>query len=126
MRRILMVGLITSALSAWTAPAFADEGATSSGCAICEGTKSDNHLTKTGCQLVRGVTNAGGCWLELANQPRKEMAGGGNVLVGVGKGIGHTCLRLVKGCAEIVTAPMPHAKDGSQIATDCPVCMWNA
>jgi len=124
MNRILPALWVLGFLGLATA-GFADQG-TATSCPVCSQTASDNHLMKTGSQLTRGVANCGGCWLELVNQPMKEVRGGGNVLVGVGKGIGHTCLRLVKGAAEIVTAPLPVAKDGSQIATDCPVCMWSS
>lgn len=123
MKRIL-VGLLGVGFIALGTPAFADVGAR--GCIVCDNTTSDNHLAKTGAQLTRGVANVGGCWLELANQPMKEVKDGGNFLVGCGKGLGHTCLRLMKGAGEIVTAPMPRTKDGSQIATDCPLCMWKS
>ncbi len=130
MRRTLMA-LLALCVAGLAVPAFAGTGgssaapASSHSCAICNGTTSNNWGTKTGSQLARGAANAGGCWLEMVNQPMKEHKAGGNMLVGVGKGIGHTCLRLVKGAGEIVTAPLPKAKDGSQIATDCPMCMWN-
>ena len=124
MRRFGLALLIVS-IACLAAPAFADEGA-GTDCAVCSRTTSDNWGVKTGSQLGRGVANAGGCWLEMVNQPMKEAKGGGNVLVGVGKGIGHTGLRLVKGAGEIITAPLPQAKDGSQISTDCPMCMWRS
>lgn len=125
MRRFVMALVILS-IACVAAPAFADEEV-GTGCAICDNVAhSENHGVKTGAQLGRGVANAGGCWLEMVNQPMKEVKGGGNVLVGVGKGIGHTCLRLVKGAGEIITAPLPRAKDGDQIATDCPMCMWRS
>ena len=121
MKRFL-TGLLVVGLVGLSAPAFADDG--SHGCGICEGTKSDSWGVKTSTTLVRGVANTGGCWMELVNQPVKETKAGGNVLVGVGKGFGHTFIRLCKGVGEIVTSPLPKAKDGSQIASDCPVCMW--
>ena len=62
----------------------------------------------------------------MAHQPMKEVRNHGNVLVGVGKGIGHTFIRGCQGVAEIITSPLPKAKDGSQIASDCPMCMWNS
>lgn len=121
MKRIL-VGLLAVGLVSLGGSAFADEG--SRGCAICDGTTSDSWGVKTSTQLTRGVANTGLCWMELVNQPMKAAKGGENVVIGFGKGIGHTLVRGVKGVAEIVTAPMPKAKDGSQIATDCPICMW--
>ena len=126
MKRTLAALLVLSFIG-FAVPSFADDGSksSSSSCAICSRTTSNNWGVKTGSQLARGVANAGGCWMELVHQPMKETKAGGNVLVGVGKGVGHTCLRLVKGAGEILTAPLPKAKDGSQIATDCPTCMWN-
>ena len=125
MNRILIAFLVLG-MVATAVPAFAGDGssASPSSCAICSRTTSNNWGTKTGSQLARGMANTGGCWMEMVNQPMKESKAGGNWLVGIGKGVGHTFLRLVKGVGEIVTAPLPKAKDGSQIATDCPMCMW--
>lgn len=124
MKRVL-VGLLVAAMLGLGAPAFAGEGAGSRGCTICDGTTSDSWGVKTSTQLTRGVANTGLCWMELVNQPMKAAKGGENVVIGFGKGIGHACLRFIQGVGEIVTAPMPKAKDGSQIATDCPICMWS-
>lgn len=121
MRRIMQAVLVLAIVFGLSAVALA-----AGDCPVCTNTASDNHLVKTGSQLTRGAANTGLCWTELANQPAKEMKAGGNVVIGVAKGLGHTCLRAAKGLGEIVTAPMPKAKDGSQIATDCPVCMWGA
>ena len=120
---LLVLGMV-----GFTAPVFADDasGVSSSSCAICSKTTSGNWGVRTTSKLGRGVANAGGCWTEMIRQPRNEHRAGGNWAVGMGKGLGHTCLRLVKGGAEILTSPLPNAKDGSQIATDCPMCMWEA
>ncbi len=123
MKRVLVGSLVVGWIGL-AAPAFADAG--SRGCAICDGTTSDSWGVKATTTLTRGVANTGLCWMELVNQPMKAAKGGENVVIGFGKGIGHTLLRGVKGVGEIVTAPLPKAKDGSQIATDCPVCMWSA
>ena len=123
----LLVGSLVVGLLGLGVPAFAGTGASSGsrGCAICDGTASDSWGVKASTTLTRGVANTGLCWMELVNQPMKEVKGGGNVLIGCGKGIGHTFIRLCKGVGEIITSPLPKAKDGSQIATDCPVCMWS-
>ena len=121
MKRILLL-LLAFGLVAFTTPSFADQGAKSAkSCPVCDGTTSKNWGEKTGCQLARGIANTGLCWVELVNQPMKEVKGGGNVLVGIGKGVGHTLIRLGQGVGEILTAPFPNAKDGSQIAKDCPM-----
>ncbi len=121
MKRFLQGVVVLTVLLGLSAVALA-----AGDCPVCTNTTSDNHLVKSGSQLTRGAANTGLCWTELVNQPVKEARAGGNVLVGVGKGIGHTCLRAVKGASEIITAPLPKAKDGSQIASDCPMCMWGA
>ena len=116
---LLALGMVNTAV-----PVFADEGP-GTGCAICSKTTSDHWGTKAGSTLIRGVANTGGCWLEMANQPMKEMKSGThNPVIGVLKGVGHTFIRLAQGVGEILTSPLPKAKDGSQIATDCPTCMW--
>lgn len=128
MNRILIALLALGVMGA-AVPAFAGDGSSgpSGSCAVCSKTTSDSWVVKTSSQLARGAANTGGCWLELVNQPMKEMKEGTrNPMIGVAKGVGHTCLRLVKGVGEIITAPLPNAKDGSQIATNCPMCMWSA
>ena len=92
-------------------------------CGLCTMAGSNSYPNKTVGQLGRGVANTGMCWIEMVNQPVKEVKGGGNVLIGVGKGVGHTCIRLLQGVGEIITCPMPRAKDGkyTQIAEGCPL-----
>ncbi len=90
-------------------------------CPVCDGAASDQYFIKTGYQFTRGILNTSLCWTELFNQPGQEMKAGGNLLIGMGKGVGHTFLRLVEGAGEIITCPMPRAEDGkyTQIAQDC-------
>ena len=130
MKRILQLMAIVGFVGFSATLSFAGTGATSApasggkgACPVCNAAASDNYAQKVGGQLGRGAANAGLCWVELVNQPMKEAKAGGNMLVGVGKGIGHTCIRLVEGVGEIVTSPMPRAKGGkyTQIAHDCPL-----
>jgi putative exosortase-associated protein (TIGR04073 family) len=102
----------------------APAGLAAAGCAICEGVESENHAAKTGHQLTRGVANAGLSWMEMVRQPKQELNNDGNILVGLAEGVGHTFIRLAKGLGEVITAPFPHANDGSRIASNCPSCMW--
>lgn len=94
-------------------------------CPICKMAESDSYPNKATGQLLRGGANIGMGWVELVNQPVKEVRAHGpaSVVVGVGKGIGHTCLRMVQGIGEVITSPSPRAKDGkyTQIAHDCPM-----
>ena len=123
MKRFLL-GLLAVWLTGFGTLAFADQEITHANCGICNSTVSENHLVKTGGQFTRGAANLAFCWLGAVNQPIREMRGGGNLLVGFGKGFGHIFIRGAQGLGEIVTAPLPQAKDGSQIAQDCPLCMW--
>lgn len=127
MKRILM-SLVALCLIGSSVPAFAGEGGPAhSDCAICSKTTSDNWGVKAGSTMTRGVANVVGSPMELVRQPMKEMGSEGethNPVIGVCKGVGHMCMRAMKGAGEIITSPMPKAKDGSQIAEDCPMCMW--
>ena len=118
MKRILQGLLVVLVLVGLAVPSFA-----ASSCAVCNKAASESYPSKCGGQLARGAANAGLCWVELVNQPVKEVKGGGNVLIGACKGVGHTGLRLAQGVGEILTCPMPKAKDGkyTQIAHDCPL-----
>lgn len=114
LRGLLVVGLLSVATTVLAAGP----------CPICGGAASDRYLKKTAGQLARGVANAGLCWVELGHQPAREMKQeGGHIVVGLMKGVGHTGVRLLEGVGEIVTAPMPRAKDGhyTQVADDCPL-----
>ena len=90
-------------------------------CAVCNGAASDYYPEKAFYQFTRGVVNIGLCWMEMVHQPVKEMKNGGNILVGVAKGFGHTGIRLVQGSGEVLTCIGARAKDGNYtlIAHDC-------
>ncbi|MBI3317831.1 MAG: hypothetical protein HYZ90_01605 [Candidatus Omnitrophica bacterium] len=124
MKRILQMILVVAVIGLTALSFAASESTPQGGCPVCSAAGSDSYGAKTVGQLGRGAANTGLCWTEMVNQPVKEMrSGGGNILIGMGKGVGHTCLRLVQGVGEIITSPMPKAKDGkyTQIATDCPM-----
>jgi len=126
MKRILQ-GMVVVMILGLAVSSFAGTAASSrssgSSCAVCNAAASDSYPNKVGGQLTRGVANTGLCWVELVNQPVKEVKGGGNVVYGIASGVGHTCLRLAQGIGEIVTCPTPRAKDGkyTQIADGCPL-----
>jgi len=89
---------------------------------VCEAASSDDYLTKTSGQFLRGTANLSLCWLEMIHQPVIEVRGGNNLFVGLFKGVGHTLLRAAEGVGELVTFPVPQQdKDGSfpHIANDC-------
>lgn len=94
-------------------------------CPVCKMAESDSYSNKAAGQLLRGGANIGLSWVELVNQPVKEVQSNGftSIPIGIGKGIGHTCLRILEGAGEIMTCPAPRAKEGqfTQIADDCPL-----
>jgi len=114
------IGITSSAVR----PAGAD---IKSGCLICTRTPSDDYGTKFAATLARGVGNLGFCWLELIRQPyRGFQEGGAGMLTGLAKGVGHTLMRAVRGFGDITLSPLPKAKDGSQLAKSCPLCMMES
>ena len=81
---------------------------------LCDASSSDDYLTKTSAQFLRGTSNIGFCWLEMIHQPAQETKNGGHFLVGIAKGIGHSFLRLVQGVGDVATCASPHRdKEGS-------------
>ena len=95
-------------------------------CPICAkaGTDSASYSAKAGTTLVRGASNTLLGWTELIRQPVEETKAGGNVLVGIGKGIGQGVMRTVQGVGEILTFWTPKVQNHYvKFSKDCPVCM---
>ena len=95
-------------------------------CPICSkaGDQKAAYATKASCTLVRGTTNAFLGWTELIRQPANEVKDGGNVLIGIGKGVGETVKRTLGGAAELLTFWTPKVHDNYlHFANDCPICM---
>ena len=95
-------------------------------CPICghatEGTVS--YPTKAGKTLVRGAANTLLGWTELIRQPAQEAKAGGNVFMGIGKGVGEGVKRTLAGVGEILTFWTPKVQDHYvHFANDCPLCM---
>lgn len=90
---------------------------------ICDAADSEDYLTKTSGQFLRGVVNLAFCWVELFNQPAVAYREGRNVPVGFAKGIGHTVLRGGRGLAEALVCWDPRdPKSGTYhkpFANDC-------
>lgn len=100
---------------------------THANCPIAIRASSDHHLTKVTGTLARGIGNLCFGWLDMIRQPSREMKEGGNGLIaGVAKGIGHTLMRTFRGVGDIAMSPMPKAKDGTQLAKSCPLCMMES
>lgn len=102
------------------------EETTTTQCPICSkaSDQSATYSAKAGTTLVRGAANTALGWTELISQPVHEVKSGGNVFVGIGKGVGHTVTRTLSGLGEVLTFWTPKVKDRYiEFATDCPVCM---
>lgn len=92
-------------------------------CPICGHTNAD-YSAKAGTTLVRGAANTLLGWTELFRQPAQEAKAGGNVLVGIGKGVGHGVMRTVAGLGEVLTFWTPKVNNKYiHFSDDCPVCM---
>ena len=113
---LLLLGALSATIGWQAVPCRAET------ISICDAASSDDYLTKTSGQFLRGATNIGFCWLEMIHQPELEIRSGGNLLVGVAKGVGHSLLRVVKGIGDIATCASPHRdQDGTfpSVTQDC-------
>jgi len=118
-RRFLLFLCLFSVVSGWRAlPCRAET------ISVCDAAASDDYLTKTSGQFLRGTTGIAFCWLELIHQPALEWRSERkNLFIGAAKGVGHTFLRIVKGIGDIATCASPHRdEDGGfpSVTQDCP------
>lgn len=96
-------------------------------CNVCQMQADEAYASKAGKTLVRGGANALLGWTELFRQPVEETKAGGNVLVGVAHGIGHTVTRTLGGLGDVVTFWTPKVNGKyAQFSKDCPICMGQA
>mgnify|MGYP001618989348 CR=1 FL=1 len=95
-------------------------------CPVCNTAGSDatSYASHAGSTLMRGVANTALGWTELIRQPVQTVQGGGNVLVGIGNGLGYSVKRTAAGVGELLTFWMPKTNDRyTHFANDCPICM---
>ena len=95
-------------------------------CPICHNANNQqaSYPDKAGATLMRGAANAAFGWTEMLIQPSEEVQSGGNLAVGVGKGLGLAVKRTAVGFGELLTFWTPKSKTGYfQLTNDCPVCM---
>ena len=123
---LLMLGLLWLA----TARAAADDqpatAARRTTCPICShaNMQDGNYAATSGTTFVRGASNALLGWTEIIRRPAEEARAGGNVVVGMGKGLGQGVVRTVTGLGEVLTFWVPKTKAYPvNIAQDCPLCM---
>lgn len=122
-----MTSLIRIALVAWlmlAAPAPTRAEDTGAMCPICTRTRSHAYGEKAGSTLARGAANALLGWTELIAQPASEAKRGGNLAVGLGKGVSQGAMRTFGGVAEVLTFWMPKVENEYlHFSEDCPLCM---
>ena len=95
-------------------------------CPICSkaNVQDGNYSATSGTTFVRGASNTLLGWTELIRRPAEEAKAGGNVVVGVGKGVGEGVMRTLSGVGEVLTFWVPKTKANKvNIAKDCPLCM---
>jgi len=120
-RQWMVVMACVAVMGSTAGPAAAAEAQPTKGCPICsKTTDGTDYSAKAGCTLVRGASNTLLGWTELLRQPAQEAKDGGNVFVGIGKGVGQGVVRTLAGVGEMLTFWMPKPP---QIANDCPLCM---
>lgn len=122
--------LTWTALAAWLAlagPPAARAEESRALCPLCTHAQSSTapYHEKAGYTLARGTANALLGWTELIAQPASEVKQGGNLLVGIGKGIGQGIVRTFGGAAEVLTfwTPKMQNQEYLHFAEDCPLCM---
>ena len=95
-------------------------------CPICHTANNQTapYAQKAGFTLVRGAANAALGWTELLVQPTAEVKNNGNLLMGLGKGVGFAITRTGAGIGELFTFWVPRSKEGYlSLTKDCPICL---
>ncbi len=121
---ILGFALLAAGVCGSPGSAMAEEGTVT--CPICSRANeaSAAYPTKAVATLGRGAANALLGWTELIRQPAQEAKDGGNVLNGIGKGVGQGLMRTVAGIGEVLTFWTPKVNERYlRFSKDCPVCM---
>src|SRR3989338_8006939 len=116
MRRVSVLLIVSALLTGPARPCSAEI------LSLCDAASSDDSLTKTSGQFLRGAANIGFCWLEMIHQPAREARSGGNLFTGLAKGVGHSFLRVAKGAGDIVLCASPRRnKEGTfpSVSQDC-------
>ena len=125
MRRRVRGFAISIALLIAPAIASAADAPPSSRCPICSraNNQAGPYPEKAVMTLVRGMTNTTFGWTELLTQPSAEVEHGGNLAVGIGRGIGYAMKRTAVGFGEMFTFWVPKGANGyPALAEDCPIC----
>ena len=119
-----MRGVVLGLVFGVVHPALAED--TPATCPICNAAndRAAPYPQKAGSTLVRGALNTAFGWTELLVQPTEEVKEGGNLMTGVGKGVGFAAKRTFFGLGELLTFWTPKGRGGYlDLNKDCPVCM---
>ena len=95
-------------------------------CPICHraNDQASYYPARAGTTLARGAMNTAFGWTELLIQPSQEVKTGGNLIAGIGNGVGQAAKRTFLGIGEIFTCWLPKGQRGYlSLNTDCPICM---
>lgn len=95
-------------------------------CPICHHANNQQatYPQRAGGALMRGAMNTTFGWTELLTRPAEEVKTGGNLIAGVGSGVGRATKRTFMGIGELFTFWVPKGRQGYlNLTTDCPICM---
>jgi len=122
--RLVVVLLAFLVLGSVAMPAYADTKRVI--CPICHRANDPQapYAEKASATLARGALNTAFGWTELLAEPTAEVNAGGNVLFGIGKGVGYAIKRTATGLGELLTFWTPKNQHGKylELTTDCPIC----
>lgn len=94
-------------------------------CPICHHANNQQAVypQRAGGALMRGAMNTMFGWTELVTRPAEEVKTGGNLVAGIGSGVGWATKRTFLGVGELFTFWVPKGRQGYlNLTTDCPIC----
>lgn len=97
------------------APAGEEINPSSLHCGVCGAAEAQNFGKSAPGKIGRGLVNIGLGWTNLFAQPIHAGKSGGNVLTGIGKGLGYTMIRTVQGVVEIGLFWLPQGPGGEAL-----------
>ncbi len=84
-------------------------------CGVCEAAEAQNFGKSAPGKIGRGLVNVCLGWTNLFAQPIHAGKSGGNVLTGIGKGLGYTVVRTVQGVVEVALFWLPQGPGGEPL-----------
>ncbi len=111
---LLLVSLRPSVAGA-AAPVGEEINPSSLHCGVCEAAEAQNFGKSAPGKIGRGLVNILLGWTNLIAQPIHAGKSGGNVLTGIGKGLGYTVMRTVQGVVEFALFWLPQGPGGEPL-----------